>query len=112
MNHYRARQLKDGGWHFTCMNDGRAWPVGYCAEHEPHATKEEACGCYRKWLLDNRLKLNCRDNHQQRKCKECGEWTSSYAMCETDIVFLCDKHMNRETFEKIVPVFDEMWSSW
>lgn len=34
MNYYEARQiLKDGkpdGWHYTVMNDGDVWPVGYC----------------------------------------------------------------------------------
>lgn len=30
MNYYDARPIKDGsGWHYTCMNDGRIWPVGY-----------------------------------------------------------------------------------
>lgn len=32
MNYYDARPLLDGeGWHYTCRNDGRVWPVGYCS---------------------------------------------------------------------------------
>lgn len=30
MNYYDARELADkSGWHYTCMNDGRIWGVGY-----------------------------------------------------------------------------------
>lgn len=37
MNYYQARELRDGDgkgiglWHYTCMNDGRIWPVGNCS---------------------------------------------------------------------------------
>lgn len=31
MNYYAARQReRDGRYDFTCMNDGKVWPVGYC----------------------------------------------------------------------------------
>ena len=82
MNYYDARQRQtDKRWDYTCQNDGRVWPVGYCAGyHEPkddgivrwrederqrviankdkyhrdgHATDEEARECYRLYLLDN-----------------------------------------------------------
>jgi hypothetical protein len=53
MNYYDARQTKNkSGWHYTCMNDGAIWPVGYCAEHEPHATEREARECFGQYLLD------------------------------------------------------------
>ena len=32
MNYLQARQREvEGRWDYTCMNDGRIWPVGYCA---------------------------------------------------------------------------------
>jgi len=32
MNYYQARQRSETKrWDFTCMNDEKAWPVGYCA---------------------------------------------------------------------------------
>src|ERR1039458_152792 len=40
-----------------------------------HATKEEACECYRKYLLDTTLCLDGCNDDTQRKCKICGEWT-------------------------------------
>lgn len=34
MNHYAPRQREDNKkWHYTCENDGRIWPVGYCGAY-------------------------------------------------------------------------------
>lgn len=113
MNYYEARRKVDGsGWHYTCKNDWYVWPVGYCREHEPHATKEEACDCYRKWLLDNHLRLDGQEANAQHKCRECGEWTSGYAVCDSTIVVLCDAHRTREVFEKHFPKVAQIISSW
>jgi len=34
LNYYQSRQLKSGPdygkWHYTCMNNGQIYPVGYC----------------------------------------------------------------------------------
>lgn len=54
MNYRQARQVdpaadrEDAGkWRWTCMNDGRVWPEGPCAEGCPgHDTAEEACQHY------------------------------------------------------------------
>lgn len=92
------------------MNDRRAWPVGIarsCAARN----KEEATDCYRKWLLDNRLRLNGKNAAGQYKCKECGEWTQGYAECDTSIVILCDAHRTRAVFEKHFPRFDQVISA-
>lgn len=36
MNYYAARQrLSDQRFDFTCMNDGKTWPVGYCKVWRP-----------------------------------------------------------------------------
>ncbi|MHB1950232.1 MAG: hypothetical protein ACYCQK_02005 [Acidiferrobacteraceae bacterium] len=36
MNYYDARQRQDDKrWDYTRMNDGRIWPVGYCASKAP-----------------------------------------------------------------------------
>lgn len=40
MNYYQPREKTDGNgngtglWHYTCKNDGRIWPVGYCSPWE------------------------------------------------------------------------------
>lgn len=34
MNYYAARErLSDGRFDFTCRNDDKTWPVGYCHEY-------------------------------------------------------------------------------
>lgn len=54
MNYYGARQIdpasdrpEAGRWHYTCMNDGRVWPVGDCADGcGGHESPEDACQHY------------------------------------------------------------------
>lgn len=59
MNYYRPRQLRNpdgkpsGIWHFTCMNDGFIWPIGYCAKKKcRHKTPLAASNCYRKYIKE------------------------------------------------------------
>ncbi len=139
MNHYKARQRKDGRWDYTCANDGKAWPVGYCHEYrEPdpedwiwkmhpddaqrvrdnkdkyhgcgHATEEEAQACYKKYLLENELSLNRKSSNAQYKCKVCGEWTQLFAEVDWHIFNLCEKHQNLESVEPLFQI-GESWSS-
>lgn len=58
MNYDQPREHKDGGWHYTSMNDGRIWATGYCASHGPHATEDDARRCYRDYQLNERLFLD------------------------------------------------------
>lgn len=63
MNYYAPRQLKNpatgqptGLWHYTCLNDGRVWPIGYCAgkHNRPpchHTTELQASQCYRTYII-------------------------------------------------------------
>ena len=113
MNYYAARELEGTGkYHYTCRRDGMVWPVGYCKEHEPHATKEEACECYRKYLHDVQLQFG-EIKDQQIMVAECGEWTTKIGVCErTSVVHLCDKHLSREFFEKHFGKFSEIMASW
>lgn len=58
MRHLTAAQRGEGGgWHYVSMNRRGGHPIGYCADHEPHATKDEARTCYRKWQRDH-IKLD------------------------------------------------------
>lgn len=130
MNTYRVSERKDGRFDFTCENDGRIWPVGYCAPYREwwtgdnpvpasqhrideykatahkhhahgHATPQEAAACYREWQLDHKLNLGQESISEQRKCVVCGEWTNLSASVETQIWWLCEKHHNREEIEKL-----------
>jgi hypothetical protein len=141
MNYLKPRQrASDKRWDYTQMNDGRVWPIGYCAgfrEYTPeqrkaflmndnwyakyeanrakyhedgHATSEEACECYKQHELDESLHFDV-DSHSKQKCEVCEEWTEKRAMVGGYRHFvLCEKHANREEVEKLYTV-GESWES-
>ena len=139
MNYYASRQRKDGRWDYTCRNDDFIYPVGYFSKYrepdpkdwiwtnpasitkyqaekpfhheEGHATKEEACQCYTKYLMDTALYFGNADD-AQHKCKICGEWTTGYAQVDNGSMYdLCDKHKTREVVETLFETVGEIWSS-
>ncbi len=120
MNYYEARELKgaDGNpaglWHFTCQNDNRIWPVGYCAQDCPgHPTREEAQEHYRQYLLDN-ARYHVRMSNQQRPCRICSVWTQELVELElgTSRYVLCEAHQNRESLDILVKAPTWISSSW
>lgn len=66
-----------------------------------HATAEEAQECYRRYLLDQRLRMGLKLSDQQQKCVECSAWTQGLAMIDgsTHLV-LCEQHQAREVVER------------
>jgi hypothetical protein len=120
MNYYQARELRTadgkpaGLWHFTCQNDNRIWPVGYCAQGcVGHDTPEGAQEHYRQYLLDT-ARYDGRMSGQQRACRVCGAWTQRFAETEagTSLYVLCDEHCNRESLETLVKAPEWITSSW
>ena len=74
-----------------------------------HPTKEEACNCYKEYILDHALSLNRKDESCQRKCQKCKQWTNLIAgVGAYNIWFLCEQHQTRE----IVSELYEVWESW
>lgn len=152
MNYYAARQREsDKRFDYTCLNDGRSWPVGYCHAYRPfdekdlqvvfmgnadwmakenekygqhadkyhkdgHATAEEACSCYKKYLLDHKSRLHAKKNEEAdelHKCAICGAWCAN--MGEVDHFHhwhLCDEHLTRESLDKLFPEVGECCSSY
>lgn len=54
MRHHTAAQKGDGGgWHYVSLGSRGGYPIGYCSEHEPHATEAEARDCYGRYQRDN-----------------------------------------------------------
>ena len=136
MNHSCARQRNDGRWDYT--RNGRPW--GYCCEYRPvppdipgaeqwnakleplqhkfhtdgHATEEEACECYKQYLLDTSLQLVAaepKNANQQHRCQVCKAFTACYATVGTYRMFtLCPTHQTREEVEKLLRV-GESWES-
>jgi hypothetical protein len=66
-----------------------------------HATAEEAAECYKRYLLDHRLKLNLKDPNSAHKCEACGDLTQFLADLDSHYWILCERHNNRETVETL-----------
>lgn len=143
MNYYGPRQREtDKQWDYTCRNDDRIWPVGYCAAFrdpdEPpslfpwredqkaeyratkdkhhttgHATSEEACTCFREYLLDHHLNLAGKYQDAWHKCVVCGQLTDRFAeIRHGQSFYLCDAHRTREEVEKLFGPLGEIISSY
>ena len=119
MNYYDARERKGadgkgtGKWHYTCENDGRIYPVGYCAQGcEGHDTPEEACEHYRQYLLNERTRYDGQLHGEQRECAVCGAWTQGVVYVDGwHSYVLCDEHRNREEMERLYPKVGQIMSS-
>lgn len=139
------QRLGDKKFEFTCRNGEQTWPVGYCrkfrsytpseisewhvpveelARHQANESKYHDCGhdtekeaedCYRKYILDNRVRYtdDVADPPTMTKCKVCGKFTSGYAEIDHgEIYSLCKEHRNRETLDKILPPVRWIQSSY
>lgn len=157
MNYYGPRERKsDGRFDYTCQNDDRVWPVGYCvaprvwtpddfkylwsgleeqqreadklnARYGPlaanfhangHATKDEACACYRKYLLDTELRFVGPNPDVQKPCaakkpdgSPCGQWTQHEAEVSASNWPLCEAHQTRAVVETLFPEVGTIFSS-
>lgn len=54
MRHLTAAQKGEGGgWHYVTLGRRGGGAIGYCADHEPHATEAEARECYAQYQRDH-----------------------------------------------------------
>ena len=139
MRHYCAKQrLSDGRWDFCCGRYPVGYCTPYkewtkeeldrWGFHEDcpsvqkakqfkdkhhdcgHETEKEAQECYKQYVLDHVLYFG-ESSNSQRKCQVCGEWTPRYAMLETQMFDLCEKHCNRESVDQLYKAPSDMWIS-
>lgn len=79
-----------------------------------HATKEDACACYKKYLLDTSLRLVEKEPEnasQQNRCQVCKKFTACHASVGAYRMFtLCPEHQTRECVESLLSV-GESWES-
>ena len=76
-----------------------------------HATAEEAANCYKRYLLDTKLRI-FDSSTQQNKCQVCKEWTSRYA--QVGMYFLapvCHAHANKEHISMLMSSSLDYWES-
>lgn len=117
------KRVSDGRFDYTTCTGGiAAYAIGYCAgpghqdggdaakyHSDGHATGDEACDCYRGFLLDARLVFRDDPSHQER-CAICGDWTHGRALFHGDDferpVPLCTAHQTRESMEKALAIRD------
>lgn len=79
-----------------------------------HATEEEACECYKQYLLDTSLRLMTEEPEnarQQNRCQVCRKFTACYAQVGPYRLFmLCPEHNTRENVAALLKV-GESWES-
>ncbi len=137
MNYYTAKQRKlDEKWDYTvnnmpigycqeykdpddypdwlkkCMRQAEIDRIrSFKDKHHTHGhtTQEEACNCYKEYMLDNYLSVGREDSSSQHKCKKCNEWTQGLAgVGGYHLWNLCEKHQTRE----IISEFYDVGESW
>lgn len=102
MNHHTAAPKADGtGFHYVSLNKRHGgYPLGYCAEHAPHATEDEARACYRAWQRDHvRLDAVTLGNWTNCRFPGCEQPTRAAADIQGDgynIAPLCPAHLTTE----------------
>ena len=114
MNHLTAAQRADGaGWSYASLNKRGSYPLGYCAEHEPHPTEDAARQCYGQYQRDHvRLDSNTTN---WCDCAECGAPTKQGARIEGDgysSVRLCLTHLTHELAVKHLHIDGPAGDSW
>lgn len=123
MNYDEARPLKDGGWHWTTMNDGMVRTAAPCIQIEltkepipriageptfcpPHETREAAERHFYDHCLGSLSEAT--SSHAERCATGCGEWTdkalenrglSGYFRA----TWLCDEHRTKEKVAELHP---------
>lgn len=119
MNYYNARQIKGGeGWHYTCMNDNVIWAVGYCRDHDPHATADGARECFRRYLLDAPREENYSDwtgCEFEADGKKCDTPTKKGLAARPPLghgYALCDEHRTPGNLEALTPPMGQMAASY
>ncbi len=119
MRHCSALQNKlTKKWKYTAgwARDGRIIEIGFCADDDGHDTEEEACACYRKYLLEKRCRLHepQKNPTSKHRCavEDCEEYTAGYAVVATYwMKHLCDKHRTVEVVESLFGPVGESWES-
>jgi hypothetical protein len=81
-----------------------------------HASSEEACDCYRKYLLDHQSRLHalCKDDAEElHRCAICNDWCANMGKVgHLSHWFLCDAHLTQQSLEELFPSVGESWSSY
>ncbi len=116
MQHHTAHKLSDGsGWHYAATSRRGGRPLGYCAEHDPHATEAEARECYSRWLRDHIVFDEGTWSWSGCNAEGCDQPTRSAARVtgyDVNMATLCDQHLNAETAVKTLRLDAPAGDAW
>lgn len=117
MNHLTAaRKGENGGWHYVSLNRrSGGYPLGYCADHEPHASELEARECYARYQRDNiRLDGKMAD-WSGCQIPGCDTPTKNLATIRFDgfhSAVLCDEHLTTELAATVLRLDEPAGDAW
>ena len=99
-------RLGDFGKMTFVEQEGRRAHQGRYHE-DGHETSDEACECYKRYLLDNDVNLEfgtTEDTQHRCEYEGCEAWTQTVAMVNSRTYNLCDDHRNLKSLEDVVVV--------
>lgn len=101
-DHHAARQVAGGPWLFTCLDEGRLHPIGYCSKACAHSARDDAEQHYREYLADS-AEFGGRWAAKEYRCEVCGTWSDRYAVLASNEVFrLCPAHLNQAVLRSVI----------
>ena len=112
MRHLTAAHLENG-WHYASLSRRGGFPLGYCAEHEPHPTETEARECYARYQRDH-VRLD-RKSSNWNDCRVCKAPAKNIADIEGDgytTAVLCDEHATTEHAIAVLGLAEPAHDSW
>jgi hypothetical protein len=107
---------KDGGFHYVRINRRTGtYPIGYCRDHAPHASREEARACYSHFRRDN-LRLDVKlGDWAGCTAPACDKPTKKAATVRYDsfsMAPLCDEHLTMECASTALGLDEPAGDSW
>jgi hypothetical protein len=104
MNLDTALEHRDGGWHYVTYNRRvGTHPIGFCRDHAPHATEDEARECFNAYRRANVRLVGTLGSWSDCSVPGCGAPTKKFASIRHDgfhTAPLCPDHL---TIEHAVP---------
>jgi hypothetical protein len=115
MQYKTAFEVRPGEWQYATLSRRGGGPIGYCADHAPHATESEARECYSSYLRDA-IRM---DGHLADwtgcEAEGCDNPTKNYASTYgVSSACLCDGHNDRDMAIKVMGLdrpHGDVWGS-
>jgi hypothetical protein len=117
MRHHTAVPLADGsGYHYASVHPRRGgYPLGYCAEHPPHPTEEEARECYAQYRRDHVALDNALGDWSGCEVDDCDVPTKTAATIRGDgfaLAALCAEHLTHEHAVAVLKLDGPAGDAW